>query len=178
MSYNHNDPYQDQGEIPRDGYDQQQYDEYGQPIYGQDQYYPEDQGYYDQSGEYYQQNAQGDISGAPDSGAYHDQGYYDQPRGMGQDPENFSDFSYAPPGTPGTPGGYDSYGGGSGNGYAQYTPSQMSYGDPRSSGASTPIYGGEGFDPSAVAMALPTEPYPAWTADTQTPVTADRKSVV
>lgn len=172
MSYNHNDPYQDQGEIPRDGYDQQQYDEYGQPIYGQDQYYPEDQGYYDQSGEYYQQNAQGDISGAPDSGAYHDQGYYDQPRGMGQDPENFSDFSYAPPGTPGTPGGYDSYGGGSGNGYAQYTPSQMTYGDPRSSGASTPIYGGEGFDPSAVAMALPTEPYPAWTADTQTPVTA------
>ena len=71
---------------------------------------------------------------------YQDQtNYGGQPmnaQGYNADPEAFSDFSYGGQ-TPGTPG-YDQYG-------TQYTPSQMSYGgDPRSSGASTPIYGGQG----------------------------------
>lgn len=150
MSYN--EPYYDQGNGHANQEQAGLVDEYGRPVYAQDQYYGQEGGYYDQGAEYYQAGYDGE------------QGYYEQPRQMGQDPENFSDFSYAPPGTP---GGYDSYGG---SGMDQYTPSQMSYGDPRSSGGSTPIYGGEGFDPSSVAMALPSEPYPAWTADTQSPV--------
>ncbi|SCU77450.1 LAFA_0A01772g1_1 [Lachancea sp. 'fantastica'] len=147
------------------GYGQQaQFDEYGQPIYTQDQYDPEAAAHYDpNAAEYYAQQGYD-----PESMEYaQGNGYYEQPRGRGQDPENFSDFSYGPPATP----GYDGYGTPSAG---QYTPSQMSYGEPRSSGASTPIYGGEGFDSSAIAMALPNEPYPAWTADNQSPATIEQ----
>lgn len=168
MSYNghpsgNQPPYDDQAEAGYGG-NEPLYDEYGQPVYGHND------AYYDPnvSGDPYGQQVVGgdpydpehmDYSAGPD-------GFYNQPRGPGQAPENFSDFSsYGPPGTP----GYDSY---AGNG--QYTPSQMSYGEPRSSGASTPIYGGEGYDPAAIAMALPNEPYPAWTADNQSPVTIER----
>lgn len=83
--------------------------------------------------------------------------------GYNADPEAFSDFSYGGQ-TPGTPG-YDQYG-------TQYTPSQMSYGgDPRSSGALTPIYGGQGqaYDPTQFQMSS-NLPYPAWSADPQAPI--------
>ncbi|SCW00047.1 LAFE_0B08284g1_1 [Lachancea fermentati] len=150
------DPYQGYGQQP-------QYDEYGQPIYPDGQYDVDAGAHYDpNSADYYAQQGYD-----PEQMDYSNAGYYEQPRGMGQDPENFSDFSYGPPATP----GYDSYGTPSAG---QYTPSQMSYADPRSSGASTPIYGGEGFDASAMAMALPNEPYPAWTADDQSPVTVEQ----
>ncbi|KAH3903050.1 1,3-beta-glucan synthase SCDLUD_000661 [Saccharomycodes ludwigii] len=171
----HNDQqntYFDQGQQqPQDGgipYDQQQavyeqYDQYGNPIpqQGYEQYdqYGNPQQAYDQYNNSYDQ-----YNNNVNQGMYSDQdysnnggGYYDQPPPGVQD-ENFSDFSYGPPGTPG--------------GADQYT--QMSYGDPnRSSGSSTPMYG-EGFDPAAIAMALPNDPYPAWTADSQSPVTIEQ----
>lgn len=156
---------------PHQGYDQQpQYDQYGQPVYPAEAYAAQEgDAYYDpNAGDYYAQQQPYD----PEHGVDYPNGaaYYDQPRGTNQDTENFSDFSYGgPPGTP----GYDSYAGTPGTA-GQYTPSQMSYGDPRSSGASTPIYGGEGFDPSAVAMALPNDPYPAWTADSQSPISIEQ----
>ncbi|WEJ94018.1 1,3-beta-D-glucan synthase [Yamadazyma tenuis] len=91
---------------------------------------------------------------------YQDSNYQQQPNYQ-QDPEAFSDFSYGGQ-TPGTPG-YDQYG-------TQYTPSQMSYGGgPRSSGASTPIYGGNGYDPTQFQMSS-NLPYPAWSADPQAPI--------
>ena len=159
------DPQQEYAADSYQNYGQQtQFDEYGQPIYAQEQYDPEAAAHYDpNSAEYYAQQGYD-----PEQMDYaNGNAYYEQPRGMGQDPENFSDFSYGPPGTP----GYDGYGN---SGAGQYTPSQMSYGEPRSSGASTPIYGGEGFDSSAIAMALPNEPYPAWTADNQAPATIEQ----
>ncbi|ABN65699.2 1,3-beta-D-glucan synthase subunit (BGS3) (GSC2) [Scheffersomyces stipitis CBS 6054] len=156
MSYsdnNHNyyDPNQ-QGAPAGDGYYQQQpYDE------GQQQ-----QDFYDPNSQYHQQpyDMEGyqDPNGAPYGGQpMHPQGGYNA------DPEAFSDFSYGGQ-TPGTPG-YDQYG-------TQYTPSQMSYGgDPRSSGASTPIYGGQGqgYDPTQFQMSS-NLPYPAWSADPQAPI--------
>lgn len=165
MSHNdnyHGQYYDQQGEAPQDGYD------HG---YGQDQYYHgQDQnagGYYDQGydqGQYYDQGAQ-------QGGHYYDQQggqYYDQydNRGMtpnaGHDQEAFSDFLYGPNGgQPGTPG-YE-YG-------TQYTPSQMLYNDPRSLGTLTPVYGADGYGGEGYMPALPTDPYPAWTADNQAPV--------
>ncbi|CAR25364.1 1,3-beta-D-glucan synthase [Lachancea thermotolerans CBS 6340] len=179
MSYNDQAKYYDQQGQAEQGYDAQQgyaadpyqnygqqaqFDEYGQPIYTEGQYDHEDAAHYDpNAADYYAQQGY-----EPDQADYgNGNAYYEQPRGMGQDPENFSDFSYGPPGTP----GYDGYGNANAG---QYTPSQMSYGEPRSSGASTPIYGGEGFDSSAIAMALPNEPYPAWTADNQSPATIEQ----
>ncbi|KAM3161217.1 1,3-beta-D-glucan-UDP glucosyltransferase [Lachancea thermotolerans] len=179
MSYNDQNKYYDQQGQAEQGYDAQQgyaadpyqnygqqaqFDEYGQPIYTDGQYDHEDAAHYDpNAADYYAQQGY-----EPDQADYgNGNAYYEQPRGMGQDPENFSDFSYGPPGTP----GYDGYGNANAG---QYTPSQMSYGEPRSSGASTPIYGGEGFDSSAIAMALPNEPYPAWTADNQSPATIEQ----
>ncbi|CCC72055.1 hypothetical protein NCAS_0J00760 [Naumovozyma castellii] len=157
MSYNDQnmnpdqDPYQD----PNNGYYQdpnqvpqpQAYDEYGQPIY------PSNEGYYDQYAQ-----GQAPLPDGQNPNESYDQ-YYAQPPNFQQDGENFSDFSsYGPPGTP----GYDS----------QYTPSQISYGEPSSSGASTPVYGN--YDPNAIAMALPNDPYPAWTADSQSPATIEQ----
>lgn len=163
MSYNQQQvPYEDQGAgYPQDPQEAQAYDQYGQPMY------PTDEAYYDPNmADPYGQHMAGEMYDPEQVDYTAPDGYYNQPRGPGQAPENFSDFSsYGPPGTP----GYDSY---AGNG--QYTPSQMSYGDPRSSGASTPIYGGEGYDPAAIAMALPNDPYPAWTADNQSPVTIEQ----
>lgn len=175
MSYNghphpNQDPYEDPNAVyqddPNAGYQEdpnQMYDQYGQPVYQNDGYYDPNMN----TDSYEQANMQDAYDPQQmDYSASGGAGYYDQPRGPGQNPENFSDFSsYGPPGTP----GYDSYAG-----TGQYTPSQMSYGEPRSSGASTPIYGGEGYDPAAIAMALPNEPYPAWTADSQSPVTIEQ----
>ncbi|CCF56073.1 hypothetical protein KAFR_0A06380 [Kazachstania africana CBS 2517] len=139
--------YQDQDQDQYQ-YQQQQpyYDEYGNPVYPDQQQQP----YYDNQDYYSQQ----------------------QPPLNPDQMENFSDFSsYGPP-PPGTPGA---------NGAAyyqdpQYTPSQLSYGDgmqngfQSSSGTSTPAM----YDPAAIAMALPNEPYPAWTADSQAPVTIEQ----
>ncbi|CCE82154.1 Piso0_002853 [Millerozyma farinosa CBS 7064] len=153
MSYNDNHYYDPnhQPEAGNEEYYQQPYDE-------MDQY---QQGYYDQNVHYAQQpyNMEGyndpQFAGANQIPAGQPMGGYNA------DPEAFSDFSYGGQ-TPGTPG-YDQYG-------TQYTPSQMSYGGPRSSGASTPIYGGAGnYDPTQFQLAS-TMPYPAWTADPQAPI--------
>ncbi|CCE65261.1 hypothetical protein TPHA_0K01270 [Tetrapisispora phaffii CBS 4417] len=162
-------------------YQGQSYDDYGQPIYGSDPNQQQaQQGYGQQTvaDGYYDQNMQADqfMNGqVPQGDEYyqndpHMNGYYDQPNygnaNGNVDGENFSDFSsYGPPGTP----GYDDYG----NNMGQYTPSQVSYGDPNATGTSTPIYG-EGYDPNYVAMTLPNDPYPAWTADSQSPVTIEQ----
>ncbi|AMD21839.1 HFL017Cp [Eremothecium sinecaudum] len=141
---------------------QQQYDQYPADAYGAQGDYVPGAGYYDQAGMpvnegYYEQQMYD-----PEQG-----GYYEQPRQLGQDPENFSDFSYGPP------GGYEGYPAVSG--MDQYTPLHASYmGDPPSSGTSTPLYGSEAYDPAAVAMALPSDPYPAWTADSQSPLTVEQ----
>ncbi|KAG7832033.1 hypothetical protein KL920_000368 [Ogataea angusta] len=169
MSYNDNtyhDPNrvnQGQGGYYNENYSQSE-DAFGQP--GQQEYYdPQDpyyQGYaqgYDQQDAYYQQGYDQQYASDPN---LNQQGYYDQPGS--RDPEAYSDFSYGPGGAPGTP--YDGYG-------TQYTPSQMSYGGPRSSGASTPVYGAGPYDQSGI-VALPTDPYPAWTADNQAPVTIEQ----
>ena len=157
-------PYQGQTDYtqgPGNGQSQEQdYDQYGQPLYPS-----QADGYYDPN---VAAGTEADMYGQQPPNESYDQDYtngeyYGQPPNMAaQDGENFSDFSsYGPPGTP----GYDSYGG-------QYTASQMSYGEPNSSGTSTPIYGN--YDPNAIAMALPNEPYPAWTADSQSPVSIEQ----
>ncbi|SCV15312.1 1,3-beta-glucan synthase component FKS1 [Nakaseomyces glabratus] len=134
-----------------------------------------DQSYYDNNQGYYQPEDQQNGQAM-----YGDEGYYDPnisggdyynqppppPNMMGQDMENFSDFSsYGPPGVQ----GYDYQ---NMNQSGQYTPSQMSYNGDPNSGSSTPIYGNgmSAYDPNAIAMALPNDPYPAWTADSQSPV--------
>ncbi|CCH58676.1 hypothetical protein TBLA_0A08870 [Henningerozyma blattae CBS 6284] len=130
---------------------QMQYDDYGNPIYPNQGQYNNNQ--YDQYQYQDPSQMQQDMNG----------NYYNQPNGFQQDPENFSDFSsYGPPGTP----GYDNY-----DQSGQYTPSQMTYDDPNMSGTSTP-YGQ--YDPNTIAMALPNDPYPAWTADSQSPVTIEQ----
>ena len=178
MSYNDpnlNGQYYSNGDGTGDGnyptyqvtQDQSAYDEYGQPIYTQNQL---DDGYYDPNEQYVDgtQFPQGQDP-SQDQGPYNnDASYYNQPPNMmnpsSQDGENFSDFSsYGPPS-----GTYPN---------DQYTPSQMSYPDQDgSSGASTP-YGngvvngnGQYYDPNAIEMALPNDPYPAWTADPQSPL--------
>ncbi|TID29798.1 hypothetical protein CANINC_001613 [Pichia inconspicua] len=149
-----------------------------------DGYYDQNQGYYDQNqqnydhqlppndqGYYDQYDQQGQPQGQPQGQGYYDpydqqqgQGYYDQPNH--NDPETYSDFSYGPGNVPGTP--YDN-GAMYGN---NYTPSQMSYADPNQSGSSTPYYGAGMYDQGMIA--LPTDPYPAWTADDQAPVTIEQ----
>lgn len=157
MSYNEN--YYDPNRPPQEQY----YAEGGYPseerLQGGGEFYDQnpEQGYYDQQ-MYDPQYDQGYDAQYSDSNL--NQPYYDQ--GHNMDPESFSEFSYGPGGA-GAP--YDGY-------PAQYTPSQMTYGDPHSSGASTPIYGG-GYDQSGM-LALPTDPYPAWTADNQAPVTIEQ----
>jgi 1,3-beta-glucan synthase len=176
MSYNNQDPYQepnqgqgqDQGQQYQDQYQDQYNQQYENP---QDPYYNEGyhasqeglnpNDYYDPQNDatYYSQGYQQDAY----SQGYSQDGYYDQPQ-KGADNEAFSDFSYG--GAPGTPG-YDYN--------TQYTPSNMSYAAGRSSGASTPVYGSNGaFDPSQIAVALPNDPYPAWTADQQAPVSIEQ----
>ncbi|KAG7196037.1 1,3-beta-D-glucan synthase [Scheffersomyces spartinae] len=204
MSYNNDNQYYDQG---NDGYyqDQPQGGHGGQAVpQGQPQGGYEDQ-YYDQSQQQYQHTGQhgGVVAGQggydmidPNVAGYQDQyyqggapGYGQQPSGgYNADPEAFSDFSYgqqggipgqgmaAGVGAPGqqTPGtsAYDQYG-------TQYTPSQMSYAGARSSGASTPIYGGQpghmpgqpGMPGSQYEFQMTSNlPYPAWTADPQAPI--------
>ena len=144
MSYNDpnlNGQYYSNGDGTGDGnyptyqvtQDQSAYDEYGQPIYTQNQL---DDGYYDPNEQYVDgtQFPQGQDP-SQDQGPYNnDASYYNQPPNMmnpsSQDGENFSDFSsYGPPS-----GTYPN---------DQYTPSQMSYPDQDgSSGASTPYGNG------------------------------------
>ena len=151
------------GQIPQDanGYYEQGY---------------QDGGYYDQQGQAMgDQGQQGQqsqpMNGQPsqqmgnqmNSQMGNQQGYYEP----GHGDEAYSDFSYGQAGGTASGTQYDEYGGG-----AQYTPSQMSYGGGRSSGASTPAYGAAPYDQGMVV--LPTDPYPAWTADNQAPVTVEQ----
>ncbi|CAN3377239.1 hypothetical protein DIURU_003510 [Diutina rugosa] len=145
MSYNDNnhnyyDPNAAEG---ADGYYQSQpYDGHGQ------------QEYYDPNMQYQQ--------GYDMDAGYQDMSQQGYPQQGQYNGEAFSDFSYGGQ----NQSGYDQYGNGT-----QYTPSQMSYGgDPRSSGASTPIYGGQGqYDPTQFQMSS-NLPYPAWSADPQAPI--------
>ncbi|CUM62500.1 uncharacterized protein PRCAT00000051001 [Priceomyces carsonii] len=155
MSYDNNHNYYDPNQQEHlagdhDGYYQQQ------------PYDMNQQGYYDPNAQYQQQNYDYDGYNDQQYGMPVDQQMHQQSMGSyNADPEAFSDFSYGGQ-TPGTPG-YDQYG-------TQYTPSQMSYGGPRSSGASTPIYGGQGsYDPTQFQLSS-SLPYPAWSADPQAPV--------
>lgn len=78
---------------------------------------------------------------------------------------------------------YNGYGDGSGAGVGVggphggrgYRPpsSQLSYGANRSSGASTPIYGGMDYPNVLPAGQRSREPYPAWTADAQIPISKE-----
>lgn len=137
------------------------YDQAGPQEEYQGQEYDQNQGYYDQNQGYYDPNQQQYSDPYYQQGGYDQysadpqQGYYDQQGGQGYDPESYSDFS----GAPGTP--YDGYGN-------NYTPSNMSYGDPNS-GSSTPYYGAGGMYDQGM-ISLPSDPYPAWTADNQAPV--------
>ena len=136
-------------------YQQQQYDEYGQPINmmpGANGNNIGNTGYYDDS--------------------YIQDPNMNPPMMMSQDNmENFSDFSsYGPP-----PQGYNMNNNGmdsQGQTSQQYTPSQLSYGDNgMNTGASTSAMM---YDPNTIAMALPNDPYPAWTADTQAPINIEQ----
>lgn len=156
MSYNDNN---------HNYYDPGQQQEHGQEAYYQQEAYDDmaqlqphhQQEYYDPNAQYQQQPY--DMDGYQNS--QYMQGGPQQPGGYNADPEAFSDFSYGGQ-TPGTPG-YDQYG-------TQYTPSQMSYGGPRSSGASTPIYGANpNYDPTQFQLSS-NLPYPAWSADPQAPI--------
>lgn len=152
MSYdnNHNyyDPNQQHGAAEGEGYYQQgPYDEMGQA-----QNFQQGGEYYDPNQQYLQQPY--DMEGYQNYGQQGAAGY-------NADPEAFSDFSYGGQ-NPGT-SGYDQYG-------TQYTPSQMSYGGARSSGASTPIYGANpNYDPTQFQLSS-NLPYPAWSADPQAPI--------
>lgn len=105
------------------------------------------------------------YDGAYQDAAYHD-GYYNEPPPLDYGaPEPVMDANL-----------------GSGPMQTMYsldgTPSQMSYSDPNVSGSgsgySTPMYGNPVYDPNLLAMVMPNEPYPAWTADPQTPVTIEQ----
>lgn len=66
---------------------------------------------------------------------------------------------------------YNSYGEGGGRGYRPPS-SQVSYGGNRSSGASTPIYGMD-YSNALPAGQRSREPYPAWTSDSQIPLSKE-----
>jgi 1,3-beta-glucan synthase len=145
-------------------------------------YYNNDhQGQYAHDGYYDQQGYQGDE--------YYDNQYYDQGHGGQQgyaqqgrrgpseeDSETFSDFTMRS--DIHRAADMDYYGRGDerynsyNDGQRGYRPpsSQISYGN-RSSGASTPIYG-PGFD-ALPAGQRSREPYPAWTVDSQIPITKE-----
>lgn len=151
MADNNHNYYDPNQQHPAEGegyYQQGPYDEMGQAQYQQGGEY------YDPNQQYQQQQQQPyDMDGY--------QNYGQQGVGYGADPEAFSDFSYGGQNTGTT--GYDQYG-------TQYTPSQMSYGGARSSGTSTPVYGGNpNYNPAQFQLSS-NLPYPAWSADPQAPI--------
>ena len=190
-NYNHNNNSNENRYEYSDSYYQ---DDEGGAYQGQDQYY------YDQSGQYYDQSGYRDgydEGGYIDDGTYqedyghadpyasshHTGGYQHVAGGMPPVPPNhqmrrpnedevsetFSDFSR------GGPQGDDYYGAyppgeyddGSYPAHGNNGSSQVSYN--RSSGASTPIYG---VDYGAAAQRS-REPYPAWSAENQIPITKE-----
>lgn len=118
------------------------------------------------------------AAGAPPPQEFYDanydpnaQYYQQQPYDQQYDPEAFSDFSYGAGGVPASgqalpTGLYDQYGNVNGQ---QYTPSQMSYADRRSSGTLTPYGGHPGVGGYGDQLLL-NVPYPAWLADPQAPI--------
>ncbi|OQD74519.1 hypothetical protein PENDEC_c010G03181 [Penicillium decumbens] len=168
-------------------------DEHAQGYYDHQNY---NDGYYDNGG-YYGDEAAGHAQGYTDSAyydqqdGYHGDQYYDQAGHGGQgrrhdseeDSETFSDFTMRS--ETARAADMDYYGRGDdrynsyadsqyGRGYSGYRPpsSQISYGGNRSSGASTPVYGmdyGNALPPGQRSR----EPYPAWSADSQIPLSKE-----
>ncbi|KAF2175059.1 glycosyltransferase family 48 protein [Zopfia rhizophila CBS 207.26] len=185
-SYYHDDQYGQYDQQGGHGYGDQHGDAYydesayydgqhGQ--YQQDGYYDGNQGYQD---EYYNDQYY-DQGGA--QGGYGQNGYGAKPRRRGHDSEDdsetFSDFTMRSDMARATDMDYygrgderyNSYGDGMSRGYRPPS-SQISYGGNRSSGASTPIYGMD-YTNALPAGQRSREPYPAWTADAQIPVTKE-----
>ncbi|ODV58132.1 glycosyltransferase family 48 protein [Ascoidea rubescens DSM 1968] len=168
QNYPPNDQYQQPPIDPNNPNQQQPYPPNPNDPYPNEQYDP----YYDQNQYYDPNNPNQNIpqqpyppgANPPQPGMYQDQNqYYDyDQRNDPQTGEAFSDFSYGGAPQSGTPG-YD---------YSTtYTPSQMSYNDPRS-GASTPYGSGTYMqgEEGGYIPGLPNDPYPAWSADNQAPV--------
>ncbi|KAL1962973.1 hypothetical protein VTN77DRAFT_8819 [Rasamsonia byssochlamydoides] len=182
------------------GYNNHGYDDgYGHQGQG-DAYYHDDQGYYDQNeysqhGDGYYDHHDGYYEGGQGyQDEYYNDQYYDQ-GGAGQggqggrgrrrgdsedDSESFSDFTMRS--ETARAADMDYYGRGDerynsynesqmgGRGYRPPS-SQVSYGGNRSSGASTPVYGD--YSNALPAGQRSREPYPAWSADAQIPLSKE-----
>ncbi|OCL01930.1 glycosyltransferase family 48 protein [Glonium stellatum] len=181
--YYHDDQYGQYDNHGVQGYSEQQH---GDAYYDEAGYYDGNQGHYQQEG-YYESGHQGYQD------EYYNDQYYDQGGANGQqgakpkrrghdseeDSETFSDFTmrsdmaraadmdYYGRGDE----RYNSYNEGQNRGYRPPS-SQVSYGGNRSSGASTPIYGMD-YTNALPAGQRSREPYPAWTADAQIPLTKE-----
>lgn len=190
-----------QGYYDDRGYADQGYNDQHGHHQGQDGYYDES-GYYNadannpyqQDGGYYE----GHDNGHYNDGYYNDQ-YYDQgaggqahqgqggyPKGKNrgdseEDSETFSDFTMRSDMARATDMDYYGRGDERYNSYNEsqmggrgYRPpsSQISYGGNRSSGASTPNYGMD-YNNVLPAGQRSREPYPAWTADAQIPLSKE-----
>lgn len=181
--YYHDDQYGQYDNHGGHGYSEQQH---GDAYYDEAGYYDGNQGHYQQEGYY-----EGGHQGYQDE--YYNDQYYDQGGANGQqgakpkrrghdseeDSETFSDFTmrsdmaraadmdYYGRGDE----RYNSYNEGQNRGYRPPS-SQVSYGGNRSSGASTPIYGMD-YTNALPAGQRSREPYPAWTADAQIPLTKE-----
>lgn len=181
--YYHDDQYGQYDNQGGHGYPEQQH---GDAYYDEAGYYDGNQGHYQQEGYY-----EGGHQGYQDE--YYNDQYYDQGGANGQqgakpkrrghdseeDSETFSDFTmrsdmaraadmdYYGRGDE----RYNSYNEGQNRGYRPPS-SQVSYGGNRSSGASTPIYGMD-YTNALPAGQRSREPYPAWTADAQIPLTKE-----
>lgn len=188
--YYHDDQYRQYDNHGGHGYPEQQH---GDAYYDEAGYYDGNQGHYQQEG-YYEGGHQGyqdeyyndqyyDQGGANGQQGYAQNDYGAKPKRRGhdseEDSETFSDFTmrsdmaraadmdYYGRGDE----RYNSYNEGQNRGYRPPS-SQVSYGGNRSSGASTPIYGMD-YTNALPAGQRSREPYPAWTADAQIPLTKE-----
>lgn len=188
--YYHDDQYGQYDNNGGHGYPEQQH---GDAYYDEAGYYDGNQGHYQQEG-YYEGGQQGyqdeyyndqyyDQGGANGQQGYAQNDYGAKPKRRGhdseEDSETFSDFTmrsdmaraadmdYYGRGDE----RYNSYNEGQNRGYRPPS-SQVSYGGNRSSGASTPIYGMD-YTNALPAGQRSREPYPAWTADAQIPLTKE-----
>ncbi|OCK84889.1 glycosyltransferase family 48 protein [Lepidopterella palustris CBS 459.81] len=195
-AYYHDDQYgQYENQGQHGGYPEQQH---GEAYYDEAAYYDGNQhGHYQQEGYYEGGHQEVGHQGQYQDDYYNDQ-YYDQGGAVGQqgygqngvrpkrrghdseeDSETFSDFTmrsdmaraadmdYYGRGDE----RYNSYNEGNNRGYRPPS-SQVSYGGNRSSGASTPIYGMD-YTNALPAGQRSREPYPAWTADAQIPLSKE-----
>ncbi|KUL92169.1 hypothetical protein ZTR_02505 [Talaromyces verruculosus] len=178
-------------------YDQNEYSNYGDGYYDQSGYYGDNHG--EHPGEHHGEHHAGGgyYEGGQDN--YYNEQYYDQGHGghpdyaqngrgrrrgdSEEDSESFSDFTMRS--ETARAADMDYYGRGDerynsynesqmgGQGYGYRPPSsQISYGGNRSSGASTPVYGMD-YSNALPAGQRSREPYPAWTSDTQIPLSKE-----